>query len=101
MSSITRRAAVSALAAAAVGAPFVLRGRYRVFAQSPTDYSARAVRLMEETPVVEETTAVEEAPVEEAPVEEPVAEAEAAPTEEAAPEEHKKRLSLRRKKDES
>ena len=70
-------------------------------AEAPVAEAAPPVVEMEETPVVEETTAVEEAPVEEAPVEEPVAEAEAAPTEEAAPEEHKKRLSLRRKKDES
>ena len=37
--------------------------------------------------------------VEEAPVEESVAEAEAAPAEEPAAEEHKKRFSLRGKKD--
>ena len=70
-------------------------------AEAPVAEAAPPVVEMEETPVVEETTAVEDAPVEEAPLEDPVAEAEAAPTEEAAPEEHKKRLSLRRKKDES
>jgi small subunit ribosomal protein S5 len=64
--------------------------------------------VAEAAPVVEEASAVEEmpvdveapaeeAPAEEAPAAEPVAEAEAAPAEE----EHKKRLSLRRKKDDA
>ena len=53
-----------------------------------------------EEPVLEEPVA-EEAPAEEPVVEEPVVEAEAAPAEESAPEEHKKRLSLRRKKDDA
>jgi len=53
-----------------------------------------------EEPVAEEAPA-EEPVVEEPVVEEPVVEAEAAPAEESAPEEHKKRLSLRRKKDDA
>jgi small subunit ribosomal protein S5 len=68
--------------------------------------AAEAAPVAEEAPAVE---AAEEAPVadepvaEEAPAEEPAAEAEPAPeaSEEAAPEEHKKRLSLRRKKDDA
>lgn len=54
--SITRRRALltlSAATAAAVGAPAVLRGRFRLFAQSPTEYSARAIRLVRESPVVD------------------------------------------------
>ncbi len=39
--------------AAAFGAPAILAGRYRVFAQSPAPYSARAIRLMEESTVVD------------------------------------------------
>ncbi|MEO8362510.1 MAG: membrane dipeptidase [Vicinamibacteria bacterium] len=52
----TRRRALEALAttaAAAFVAPSVLRGRYTVFAQSATTYSARAIRLMEESTVVD------------------------------------------------
>jgi len=82
-------------------------------AEAPIAEAAPIVEAVEETPVVEEPVA------EEAPVEEPVAEAEAAPAEEGgevstepgrspaasptadAATEHKKRLSLRRKKDES
>jgi small subunit ribosomal protein S5 len=68
---------------------------------------APAAPIAEAEPVVEaveETLAAEEAPAVDAdPAEEPVAEveAEAAPAEEPAPEEHKKRLSLRRKKDDA
>jgi membrane dipeptidase len=53
MSLVTRRAAIGAIGAAVVGAPAVLRGRYRVFAQSPAQYSARAIRLLQETIVVD------------------------------------------------
>jgi small subunit ribosomal protein S5 len=56
---------------------------------------------VEEAPATEDAPVVEEQVAEETPADEPVAEAEAAPAEEPAPEEHKKRLSLRRKKDES
>jgi membrane dipeptidase len=37
----------------AVAAPAILRGRYRLFAQTKTEYSARAVRLVGESPVVD------------------------------------------------
>lgn len=40
-------------AAAAIGAPAILRGRFQLFAQSASQYSARAVRLMGETTVVD------------------------------------------------
>jgi len=53
MRQITRRAALAGLAAAAVGAPAVLRRRFRLFAQSSTEYSARAIRLVQETTVVD------------------------------------------------
>jgi membrane dipeptidase len=51
MKPVTRREALRALAIAA--APAVLRGRYRVFAQSNAQYSARAVRLVESSVVVD------------------------------------------------
>jgi membrane dipeptidase len=54
--AISRRDAVASLAAGALalaGAPAVLRGRYRLFAQSPAEYSARAVKLVERTVVVD------------------------------------------------
>ena len=53
MSKVTRRTAISTAAAGLAGAPFMLRGRFRVFAQPATEYSSRAVRLMQETPVVD------------------------------------------------
>src|SRR4051794_26851892 len=65
--------------------------------------AAPAVEAVEETPVAGES-AVGEPVAEEAPIEEPTADepvAEAAPAEEPAAEEHKKRLSLRRKKDDA
>jgi len=46
---LTRRAALRYCALA----PAILRGRFRLFAQSPAEYSARAVRIMEETAVVD------------------------------------------------
>ena len=61
---------------------------------------AEEAAVTAETPVVEETP-VEEPMAEEVSADEPVAEAEAAPAEEPAAEEHKKRLSLRRKKDDA
>jgi membrane dipeptidase len=51
-----RRELLSILAGAAVStaaAPAVLRGRYRLFAQSPQEYSARTIRLMQDSPVVD------------------------------------------------
>jgi membrane dipeptidase len=40
-------------AAAALAAPFFNRGRFRLFAQSTTEYSERAVRLMRESLVID------------------------------------------------
>ncbi len=51
-----RRTLLRAAAAAAgsfVAAPAILRGRYQLFAQSAREYSARTVRLMTESPVVD------------------------------------------------
>ena len=39
--------------AAIIGAPAILRGRFRLFAESPSEYSARAVRLVERTVVID------------------------------------------------
>jgi membrane dipeptidase len=50
---VSRRAALKAMAAAAVGAPAMLRGRYRVFAASPERYSARAIRILESSLVID------------------------------------------------
>jgi membrane dipeptidase len=52
---ISRRAAVAALASgvATIAAPAVLRGRFRLFAHSTTEYSARAIRLVQGTVVVD------------------------------------------------
>ncbi len=63
-------------------------------AEAPVVEAAPAVEVIEETPVADEEPAAEDAPAEEPA-------AEAAPAEEPAPEEHKKRLSLRRKKDDA
>lgn len=49
---LARRTAVAHLAAL-VAAPAVLRGRFRLFAGVEQDYSARAIRLVEETVVVD------------------------------------------------
>lgn len=38
---------------AALGAPAILRGRYQLFADAPTDYSARTIGLIRENPVVD------------------------------------------------
>ncbi len=54
--NVSRRGAIASLAAGALalaGAPAVLRGRYRLFAKSTTEYSARAVRLVERTVVID------------------------------------------------
>src|SRR5262245_2169649 len=50
---ISRRAALSRLGIAIGGAPAILRGRYRVFAGAATEYSARCIKLMEESIVVD------------------------------------------------
>jgi membrane dipeptidase len=53
MSVMTRREALRAVALAVAGAPAVLRGRYQLFAQTNAQYSARAVRLVESSVVVD------------------------------------------------
>jgi len=53
MSVVTRREALRAIALGVAGAPAVLRGRYQLFAQSNAQYSARAVRLVESSVVVD------------------------------------------------
>jgi membrane dipeptidase len=49
----TRRRLLRNLAAAAVVAPFVNRGRFTLFAQSPQEYSERAIRLVREALVID------------------------------------------------
>ena len=54
--TISRRDAIASLATgvlAIAGAPAILRGRYRLFAESTVEYSARAVRLVERTVVID------------------------------------------------
>jgi membrane dipeptidase len=51
-SSISRREFLRH-AGAAVGAPFVLRGRYRIFASSNEEYPERVVRLIRESLVID------------------------------------------------
>lgn len=53
MNRISRRTALRCLGLALVGAPAILRGRFRLFAQSPVEYSARSIRLVEEATVVD------------------------------------------------
>lgn len=48
-----RRSALKAMGAATLAAPAVLRGRYALHAQSTQEYSARAIRLVGESPVVD------------------------------------------------
>ena len=50
---LSRRAALARLGTALIAAPAVLRGRYRLLAGSGTEYSARCVKLMEESIVVD------------------------------------------------
>lgn len=51
--SVSRRTAIARLGATVVAAPSILRGRYQIFPQSPTQYSARCVRLIDEHVVVD------------------------------------------------
>ena len=54
--AITRRTALSTIGfglAGIVGAPAILRNRYQLFANSTTQYSARAIKLVEETVVID------------------------------------------------
>jgi membrane dipeptidase len=56
MTPITRRDAITVLAAtgaAVLGAPAVLRGRYQLFGRQGPAYSARAVRLVQDTTVID------------------------------------------------
>jgi membrane dipeptidase len=56
LASLSRRDELKSIAAgiaACAGAPAIVRGRYRLFAESPAEYSARAVRLVERTVVVD------------------------------------------------
>ncbi len=52
MQPLSRRTFLCSAAAAAVG-PFVLRGRYRVFASTTKEYPERVVRLMQESLVID------------------------------------------------
>lgn len=53
MTSITRRESLQRMAALAIGAPAILRGRYALFGPQGRQYSARAVRLVEQTITVD------------------------------------------------
>jgi membrane dipeptidase len=53
---ISRRSALQVLTtatAAVAGAPAILRGRFQLFADSPAEYSARTIRLVQESTVVD------------------------------------------------
>ncbi len=53
---ITRRKAVKLMATAGLGAfaaPMINRGRYQIFANSPMEYSARAIELIERSTVID------------------------------------------------
>ena len=45
--------AAAAAGAAAIGAPFINRGRFQLFAQSQQRYSARAIGLVQKSTVVD------------------------------------------------
>ena len=51
--SISRRTALGRLGVTLVAAPAILRGRFRVFTGAATEYSARCIKLMEESIVVD------------------------------------------------
>ena len=51
--SVSRRTALAQIGAALAGAPAILRGRYPVFHGLTTQYSARCIKLMEESIVVD------------------------------------------------
>jgi membrane dipeptidase len=53
MDSISRRGFIRRASSAALAAPFVLRHRYRLFAQSPEEYPERVVRLVRESLVID------------------------------------------------
>jgi membrane dipeptidase len=51
--AVSRRTALAHMGLAFAGAPAILRGRFRVFAESQTEYSARCIQLMEASVVVD------------------------------------------------
>ena len=51
--SLPRRVAIQRLAATLIAAPAILRGRYPLFHESPTQYSARAIKLVQESVVID------------------------------------------------
>jgi len=51
--NVSRRRAIQHLGAAALAAPAILRGRYRLFHPSTQQYSERAIRLVQETVVID------------------------------------------------
>lgn len=51
--SLPRRVAIQRLAATLIGAPAILRGHYPLFHGSPTQYSARAIKLVQESVVID------------------------------------------------
>ena len=56
MPALDRRGALRVMASATatiLGAPAVLRGRFQLFGQQGTTYSARAIKLVEETVVID------------------------------------------------
>ena len=53
MNQVSRRAVLRSLGLGVVGASAVLRGRFHLFLDSPVEYSARAIRVMEEATVVD------------------------------------------------
>lgn len=53
VNSISRRGFIRRASSAALAVPFVLRHRYRLFAQSPEEYPERAVRLVRESLVID------------------------------------------------
>ena len=56
MPNISRREAIRVIAAttvASLGAPSILRGRFELFGRQGSPYSARSVRLVEESLVVD------------------------------------------------
>jgi hypothetical protein len=51
--ALSRRSALQRLAATCVAAPAILRGRYSLFSGTPAQYSARAVKLVQESVVID------------------------------------------------
>lgn len=53
VAAVSRRRFIGQTVSAALAAPFVLRHRYRLFADSPDEYSERVVRLLQESLVID------------------------------------------------